>query len=279
MSAQIRIERNGSVAFKAPDGVQQTDMVFWHNYDTEPHFPIPGAGALKVEAGQTTPEFRPTPQPAFPTTITYHCALHDDEIGTLVVNADTPPSTPTGTNGTGAPKPIAILAGGVFEEANVSQPDSVVWKNEDTQPHWPVPNCTGLLVKPGASSNALQPAPNPIVPITILYGCAIPGHEAEQGTINIYNSFVAVTTPIALSAKTPSLPIATGGKSPYTLRPDPAYEKTLALSETTPAGTSTGVTISLVTPATITPGSISYALDVTDAAGNTVSQSIPITIS
>ncbi|HWS72929.1 MAG TPA: hypothetical protein VN605_12490, partial [Thermoanaerobaculia bacterium] len=229
MSAQIRIERNGSVSFKAPDGVQQTDMVFWHNYDSEPHFPIPGAGALKVESGQTTAAFRPAPQPTFPTTITYACALHSDESGTLVVNADTPPSNPTGTNGTAASLVIAIRAGGIFEEANVWQPDTVVWKNEDSQAHWPVPNCTGLLVKPDASSNALQPAPNPIVPLTILYGCAIPGHEAEQGTINIWNSFVAVTTPIALSATAPSAPIATGGKSPYTFRPDPAYAQTLVL--------------------------------------------------
>ena len=278
MATQIRIERNGSVSFKAPD-VQQTDMVFWHNYDSEPHFPIPGAGQLKVEPGQTTPEFRPAPQPTFPTTITYSCALHANESGTLVVNADTPPSTPTGTNGTGAALVIAIRAGGAFDDADVAQPGTVVWKNEDSQAHWPVPNCSGLHVDAGASTNALQPAPNPIVPLTILYGCAIPGHEAEQGTINIWNPFVAVTTAIALSATAPSTPIATGGKSPYTLKPDPNYAQTLALSETTPAGSSTGVTIALTNPTSVTPASINYALDVTDAAGNTIRQSIPITIS
>ena len=280
MSAQIRIERNesGGVSFNAPEGVQQTDMVFWHNYDSEPHFPIPGAAALKIEPGQTTPEFRPTPQPAFPATITYACALHDGEIGTLVVNADTPPSNPAGTNVTGAPIPIAIRSGGVFEEVNVSQPDTVIWKNEDTQAHWPIPNCTGLLLTADASSFALQPAPNPIVPMTILYGCAIEGHEAEQGTINIYNSFVAVT-PLALTAAAPSAAIATGGKSPYTITPDPAHAQTFVLTETTPAGSCTGVTIALAAPATITPGAIAYALDVTDGAGNTIRQSIPITIS
>jgi hypothetical protein len=278
MSAQIRIERNGSVSFKAPDGVQQTDLVFWHNYDSEPHFPVPGATALKVEPGQTTPKFAPTPQPTYPVTITYGCAIHPDESGTLVVNDVTPPSTPTGTNGTGAPIEIAIRAGGVFQEVNVSQPDSVAWKNEDTQAHWPVPNCSGLRVKAGQSSSALQPAPNPNVPMTILYGCAIEGHEAEQGTINIYNSFAAVTAPNTLSATVVSTPIATGGMSPYTLRPDPSQPQ-LTLRETTPAGSSTGVTIALVTPTAITPATINYALDVTDGLGNTVSQSIPITIS
>lgn len=275
MATRITIARDGGkTPFSAPADLQQQDMVFWHNDDSQPHFPVPGAGSLSVAPGKDSAAFPVMPTPALPLTIDYVCALHPNESGKMVIGGSATPAPVVGIQRT-----IAIGRGGTFAEINVQQPDSVVWRNGDTREHWPVPNCTGLRVAPGASSNALQPAPNPNAPLTILYGCAIEGHENEQGTINIFNAFVAVAPPVQLSAAAPSAPIATGGMSPYAFRPDPRYQQALVLSETTPAGSSTGVTIGILPGVTIPAGTINYALYVVDAMETLIQQQIEITFS
>ena len=58
---------------------------------------------------------------------------------------------------------------------------------------------------------------------------------------------------------------------------DPKYPY-LALQETAPAGSSTGVSIALIaTPTDTSP--INYQLNVTDALGNTINQSIQVQFS
>ena len=48
-------------------------------------------------------------------------------------------------------KQITIKPGGVFE-LEIEQADDVLWVNNDTQPHWPVPWCYGLRVDPDKTS-------------------------------------------------------------------------------------------------------------------------------
>lgn len=264
MATRITISSTG---FTTPPDLQQSDLVFWFNDDTRPHFPVPGAGALFVAKGQTSEPFAVMPDPELPLTIEYKCARHPNEIGRMVVGGSATPPVVIGVK-----REIVIGPGGTFAEIDVLQPDSVFWRNDDTQDHWPVPNCFGLLVQPGASSNALQPAPAPNAPLAIVYGCAIEGHEHERGTINIFGILAAVTQPVKLSATASTAAIATGGMSPYVLRPDPRYDQLLVLSETPP----TGVSISIVAGQTIPPGTADYALDVTDAFGATLQQ--PVTL-
>jgi hypothetical protein len=277
MSVKVSISENG--VFDSPANIERSDLVFWHNGDTQPHYPIPGCESLRTAAGAQSQPYRPTPQPTLPvTTITYHCALHDAEEGTLVINNDiTGTTTPTGTNGTGLVQ-IAISSGGAFQAVDLTQPDSVIWDNNDSQEHWPVPNCSGLRVEPGKSSNAMQPAPNPNVPLQVIYGCAIPGHEAEQGSMTIYAPMAVKTNPGAVSfAKQAAASVATGGKSPYTCVNDPAFDY-LTLIETTPAGTSAGVSI-IATKAPPAPGTITYQLNITDGMGRKLTAPITLTVS
>ena len=64
------------------------------------------------------------------------------------------PATPA-DGATSLRKLIDIGPGGAFGTIDVVQSDTVVWKNNDRQAHWPVPNCTGLRVaKPLRTSTA-----------------------------------------------------------------------------------------------------------------------------
>ncbi len=277
MSVKVSISANG--VFDSPQGIERSDLVFWHNGDAQPHFPIPGCESLRTAAGAQSQPYRPTPQPDLPvTTITYHCALHAAEVGTLVINNDiTGTTNPTGTNGTGVVH-ITISSGGVFQEVDLTQPDSVIWDNNDSQEHWPVPNCSGLRVEPGKGSSAMQPAPNPNVPLQVIYGCAIQGHETERGSMNIYAPMAVKANPGAVSSATQApVSVATGGKSPYTCVNDSAYDY-LTLVETLPAGTSAGMSI-VATKAPPAAGTITYQLNITDGMGRKLTTPITLTVS
>ena len=189
MSVQIIIDKGG--VFQSVT-INQRDLVFWYNKDSQEHYPVPGCSKippnnsnLKVAPGGTTPKYQPAPSPNLPATITYGCAMHDSESGTITVNADSGQPV-TGTPAGPTTKTIEISAGGVFATVNVEQSDTVVWKNNDNKTHFPVPNCTGLLVQPQGVTNALQPAAPWGLPMAITYGCAMPGHQSESGTINVY---------------------------------------------------------------------------------------------
>lgn len=281
MSVQIVIDEGG--VFQ-PATINQRDLVFWYNKDDQAHYPVPGCSkippdgaSLEVPPGDTTPKYQPAPSPNLPVTITYGCAIagHESESGTITVNAD------SGQPATGTPagpdsKTIAISAGGVFATVDVHQSDTVAWQNDDSKTHYPVPNCTGLLVQSQGVSNQLQPEAPWGLPMAITYGCAMPGHGSESGTINVYADFVAAASPIALSASANTAAIATGGKSPYKLVNDPNYPF-LTLQEAPPAGSSAGVNI--VLGSSQGTAQINYQLNVTDALGTNINTAIQINLS
>lgn len=306
MAVQILIHRdNGKVVFDSPQGVQQSDLVFWHNADNETHYPIPDCGALKVAPGQTTASSPyqgfPDATAQLPLTVDYTCALHAGESGTVVIGADatSPPAGAAAVDPQAVPIHIRRTDGGVtFETVDVAQGDTVYWVNDDTQEHWPVPNCTGLCVAPGQSSNGAQlatgnaprsPFTNPALtttgpsplPMGLTYGCAIPGHENESGTFNIYDNLALVEVETGVAPPTVTtigIPVivATGGKSPYTITQDPAHPE-LTLAEQPPAGSSAGVAVSL-NQATKVSGTVALQVKVTDALNKTLDQSIQIVI-
>jgi hypothetical protein len=278
MSVRIAIGKGGVFP---PTTINQRDLVFWFNDDGEEHYPVPGCSdpatgfSLDVAPGATTPNYQPTPSPALPTTITYGCAIagHGSESGIITVNSDaggTAPGTPAGPT----TKTIDISTGGVFATVDISQSNTVAWKNNDTQSHFPAPNCTGLLARPQAVTNAMQPAAPWGLPMAIAYGCAVPGHEAESGTINVYADLVPATVDLS---KVSTAAIAKGGKSPYTMVDDPDYPY-LSLEETPPAGSSAGVSI-VVASRPAGASTINYQLNVTDAFGTNLNTAIQIKLS
>jgi hypothetical protein len=310
MAVQILIHRNGGkVVFDSPANAQQSDLLFWRNGDSEAHFPIPGCEKLQVAPGKSTAQSPYVPfadtTSHLPLTVSYGCAIHPDEHGTVVIGPDTPGSPPVGSAAID-PQNVAIhirRSGGraTFDTIDVAQGDTVYWVNDDTQTHWPVPNCSGLRVNPGQSSNSVQLATanaprsafaNPALPIAgppplpmpVIYGCALPGHEAESGTINVYDNLSAFpatppdTTPTPAIVTQVGIPvvIVTGGKSPYTVAQDPAHPQ-LTLSEMLPEGSSNGVAVTLNQPATGTV-TVDLQVNVTDGLGKKLNQQLPVTI-
>ena len=285
MSVRIVIDKG---AVFTPTTVSQSDLVFWFNNDGQQHYPVPGCSkippnnaSLQVAPGGTTPKFQPASTPNIPSTgltITYGCAIsgHESESGTITVTPDSGQPPVTGAPAGPTTRTIDISSGGVFAAADVVQADTVVWKNNDSKTHFPVPNCTGLLVQPQGVTNGMQPAAPWALPMAITYGCAMPGHQSESGTINVYNNFVAATPPVNLSTAS-TAPIATGGKSPYKMTNDPKYPY-LTLQETAPAGSSAGVSITVSSrPAGVT--TVNYQLNVTDALGTNINTPIQIKLS
>jgi len=301
MAVQVLIHRNaGKVVFDQPANVQQSDLVFWHNQDAEAHYPVPGCGGLRVAAGQSTAgaPFVPFPDVTkFPYTLDYVCALHDGESGTLVIDADQSGQPPAGSAAIApAAVPVHIRRSGgrvSFDTIDVAQGDTVYWVNDDTQAHWPVPNCTGLLVEPGMSSNATQPAtsnaprspniPSPTyggpapLPLSIAYGCAIPGHEGESGTINVYDNLAVLPSGAQPPLTGPGIlvMIVTGGKSPYTIVQDPA-QPSLVQQEMIPPGSSSGVAV--IQNGALAGTSVTLQVHVTDGLGKTLSQATTIPV-
>jgi len=161
---------------------------------------------------------------------------------------------------------IVIKAGGDFEDAQALVSDLVFWKNDDSKPHTPC----GLNVDPGETSSALQPIGTGTNPFS--YKCT--KHDDEIGFIFLYNDFVTtnktVTTP---TPPTDPIPVATGGKSPYTMS---AAEITpsgvsVTLVETSPAGSNAGISAILGNP----PSGffiVTFNLTAADSLGNNIDQ-------
>jgi hypothetical protein len=317
MSVQIKIDRQGgSVVFTPAGQVAQSDLVFWFNGDTQPHFPIPGCGSLRVKPGGTTPAYQPFPsyeiQPTGAVTFSYGCALHTGESGSVSVIGDPAPPAPPppGINPRTVPINISRAGGSVaFDTVNVAQADTVAWTNHDSVDHWPVPNCSGLLVQPGKTSNPVQLATSdfprsataagtsllagpPALPMAITYGCAIPGHESESGTINVYDNLAALPSlqdqdldggywkAVPLPTITTAglqFALVSGGMSPYTIVQDPAYPQ-IELVETDPPGSSSGVSMVLAKKGSLPNGTITLQVNVTDALGRTLTAGRQIAI-
>lgn len=308
MAVQILIHREGGkVVFDSPQNAQQSDLVFWRNDDSQPHYPVPGCTNLKVAPRQTTQSSPyqgfPDTTSELPLTVSYICALHSGESGTMVISADTPATPPAGAPAID-PQNVAIhirRSDGkvVFDTVDVAQGDSVYWVNDDSQEHWPVPNCMGLLTKPHQSSTPVQPAtsnaprspytnpglvttgPSPL-PMSIVYGCAIAGHEDERGTLNIYDNLAPVLAQAKPPVPAPTNPgqglpatVVTGGKSPYTITQDPTHPQ-VTLIEQPPAGSSGGV--AMVVNQAPSNTTIQLQVNVTDALGKTLDQPITVII-
>lgn len=65
-----------------------------------------------------------------------------------------------------------------FETVTVKKGiENVFFVNEDSEEHWPTISANPLGPAPSPPSNQCIPKPT--------YGCRIPGHEGEQGIINI----------------------------------------------------------------------------------------------
>jgi hypothetical protein len=290
MSVQIVIKPGG--VFENP-GSTQSDLLFWYNTDSEPHYPVPGCTGLKVDPGKDTsanpylasPNYASAPvatPPAagyLPHTFDYVCALHG-ETGQITIDADSGQTVTLNPPAAGAvAKEIVIGSGGTFASADITQSQTVFWTNQDNVAHFPVPNCTGLLAKADAVTNDTQIVPIPALPMAISYGCAIAGHEGESGTINVYADFVVPSTALTLSSATPfaAVAVATGGKSPYAIVQDSAVPYITAL-ETTPAGSSAGVSLVLNAAPPAGTTAVSVQLNVTDALKTNITTTIQVTL-
>lgn len=81
---------------------------------------------------------------------------------------------------------IVINLGGKFDAALAENSDQIFWLNKDSQPHWPVPFCSGLRVQPGLNSANYQPFTSSgaaSFPYQLIYRCAL--HPAMQGQLII----------------------------------------------------------------------------------------------
>ena len=165
----------------------------------------------------------------------------------------------------------------VFDVISVEVSDDVFWQNNDTQPHWPVPWCSGLRMDPSKPSNVFQayPSGSPTLPQTVVYGCAMPGHGAEQGVIYVYNDFSIASSQIAGEAgQAATVAVARGGKSPYAISAT-GLPNWVSLAETAPVDSSAGISATLTNPPA---GDFAFTLNTTDALGKNIQQQITISI-
>ena len=166
----------------------------------------------------------------------------------------------------------------IFTQVTVTQSQVVFWQNNDPDaPHWPIQGPRFQIGPGGNSDNAtVYPAP---LPTTICYGCAIPGHENERGSIIVYADFLpsqvknsilpAGTKGTAYTAQN----LATGGMPPYTFSVT-SGSLPPGMSITVPTN-NTGITIG-GTPTQ--SGMFSFTVNATDHLQNTVEQTFTITI-
>jgi plastocyanin len=95
---RINIKKNpkppGPAVFEfdlSPQDVKVGDQVIWSNTDTLAHYPTPVGQTYafmpnQIAPGSTSPAFAP----GTAATITYTCAIHPEETGSLVVNPAPP---------------------------------------------------------------------------------------------------------------------------------------------------------------------------------------------
>jgi hypothetical protein len=107
-----------------------------------------------------------------------------------------------------------------FETVSVDDTETVFFTNDDPiEPHYPTmaTNQLGPAPSPNSSQCTLPTSPDP--PFTYTYGCQIPGHGSEKGTINVFVVLGpgATTTLPKATAGSPIAPfqVVVGGRSPY----------------------------------------------------------------
>jgi hypothetical protein len=126
-----------------------------------------------------------------------------------------------------------------FDTVSIDNSSNVFFTNLDPEAaHWPTlaSNQVGPYQSPN-SSQCPVPAPQvpnpdhkegdnkpPLVgktpPYQVTYKCNIPGHEAEQGTINVFAVLAAATTALANATKDQPIKeqqVVQGGMSPYAI--------------------------------------------------------------
>jgi hypothetical protein len=178
-----------------------------------------------------------------------------------------------------------------FETIGVTQSQMVFWKNEDTQPHWPI--FTGgsqpalpYQVGPKGNSDSLQPslgnaasADPSVVPqgqsVTVTYGCKL--HSGESGTINVCADFYSQPNqlPGASQGKAYAANLTTGGMPPYTPH---VSNSNLPPSLTVKNVTGQGPVVSGI-PGSGDTGSFAFDLYCEDSLGNNVTQTYLLTVS
>jgi hypothetical protein len=114
-------------------------------------------------------------------------------------------------------------SGGVvtFETVNVDNTETVFYTNLDTQEaHAPTLATNQVGAAPSANSSQcpLPAPPNVNPPYVVVYGCKLPGHETEQGVINVYAPLAAANTALQASQNQPiNEQVANGGMPPYAI--------------------------------------------------------------
>ena len=109
-----------------------------------------------------------------------------------------------------------------FQQVSMDVTETVFFTNQDkTQAHWPTlsPNQLGAAPSPNSSECAVPPpTPNQNPPYVVTYGCKLPGHQSEQGVINVFAQLAAGTTALAaviLGTPITEQTVVKGGQSPY----------------------------------------------------------------
>jgi len=105
-----------------------------------------------------------------------------------------------------------------FQTVSIDNTETVFFTNEDPQEaHWPtlITNQLGPAPSPNSSQWAPQGSPTPFV---VNYGCQIPGHQSETGTINVFPALAAENTtlpPATVNVAIQAQVVVDGGASPY----------------------------------------------------------------
>lgn len=112
-------------------------------------------------------------------------------------------------------KRIRITRGGdgtvSFETVSVDTSETVFFLNLDERAeHWPTIAANRLGAAPSAPSSQCDPVP--------YYGCRIPGHESESGTIHISRPLAGVNLNLAAAIRGQAIArqlVVRGGLPPY----------------------------------------------------------------
>jgi len=150
---------------------QAGDALFWFNEDANTtHQPVPDTGSWNIPpipGGNSSDQLSLGSAGTYP----YHCAIHDDEKGSIIVaNA------------------VLIAAGSspLFGATTITQNQSVSWGNSDAEAHQPCPNSGDpWFTGPIASGDLSKPIPFGTTG-TVDYHCALhPDNQSETGSITV----------------------------------------------------------------------------------------------
>jgi hypothetical protein len=163
-----------------------------------------------------------------------------------------------------------------FNPVEAGNNETVFWRNNDTEAaHWPamlyqeVPAFQGVPAPPTSPEYPVQYA-------KILYGCQIPGHSQEQGTITIYPALAITTGNSTIPVNTPytGTLAASGGKSAD------ATGKSLYTWAIIGSDLPAGLTLAgnAITGTPTAAGATTFTAQVTDGLGNQKIKAITITV-